>query len=247
MTTIININAALIAANVALVIATLLYTMLNYKYVRLIEKERRERMARELMDDVYSPIVAQLTPLSKGIINIYIEGFIFKKLKQQRPSLVYRVPRHIRVRLEEFTNNYDNFLDKWRKLQHVLDEIYRRTLVTTFERLSIPFPLSPINLDIIIRDRLYDQKSFHSIHFILHKEEIDELLENATYIELRSPSFSISNVSSETLKRLINSVESELVIKDVYQDSYKLYRRLIEDTKQILRDIGKEIENSQNI
>ena len=83
MTTIININAALIAANVALVIATLLYTMLNYKYVRLIEKERRERMARELMDDVYSPIVAQLTPLSKGIINIYIEGFIFKKLKQQ--------------------------------------------------------------------------------------------------------------------------------------------------------------------
>ena len=96
-------------ASVVLAIITAYYAWQNHKYVKLIEKEREERISREMIDKAYNPLRKQIESVTKLHGISPIEFTVLRNLENQHPSLIYNIPDN-RKGLYEFSNLYNNYI-----------------------------------------------------------------------------------------------------------------------------------------
>jgi len=115
-------------ATVVLAIITAYYAWQNRKYVKLIEKERKEKISREIIDKAYNPLRKQIESVTKLQGISPIEFTVLRNLENQHPSLIYNIPDNLRKSLYEFSNLYNKYLKEFWKLMLMLNEIYRKVL-----------------------------------------------------------------------------------------------------------------------
>jgi len=123
-------TAVMAGATIVLVIITGYYAHQTGKYVKLIERERKDRLLREAIDKVLKPLRGNLAILAN--FNSYgyrcPEFKIWRSLKVENPMLVYILPDNLRERLDNFLESYDNYFKRHWMLVEIVKEICKRVI-----------------------------------------------------------------------------------------------------------------------
>lgn len=248
-------------ATVVLAIITAYYAWQNRKYVKLIEKERKEKISREIIDKAYNPLRKQIESVTKLQGISPIEFTVLRNLENQHPSLIYNIPDNLRKSLYEFSNLYNNvYLKEFWKLMLILDKTYRKVLPKfgiSSRHLENFKNLISVNIHFEKPVRGFgSSQAFNLLYFIFEQNFSNFLKEYLHPLTLESIDIVVFEVvrygggynprkftlKVEDVERLVETVKNELRNNEKFLKVSEIREEVKNKANKLNKEIKREIE-----
>ena len=219
-------------ATASLVIVTAVYVKLVYKQSKATAGMLKAQMAWRLLEEVYKPLLQDLIKLANPQnYGTKTPEFSWQKIKSEYSYLTYLIPEDLRKDLDEFNNEYEEFVERYRSTIKQLIDVLRSK-----ECVGIPS----------IRVRGCYGLSYETaslLYFIRNGEGLKELAQKCregSVIEISTGGCTIEYKDVEAAVKAIEELVN--IAKPVMNSIMPQLKRTIGRAKQIHSKLSREAE-----
>jgi len=219
-------------ATASLVIVTAVYVKLVYKQSKATAGMLKAQMAWRLLEEVYKPLLQDLIKLANPQnYGTKTPDFSWRKIKSEYSYLTYLIPEDLRKDLDEFSNEYEEFVERYRStIKQLIDVLKNKECVGVPSiRVRGCYGLS------------YEVASL--LYFIRNEEGLKELAQKCregSVIEIstggRTIEYKDVEAAVEAIEELVNRA------KPIMDSIMPQLKRMVNRAKQMHSKVNKEAE-----